>query len=143
MRTLKVSSIFLKLLCTTAFCFSHSAYAFYVEAVNNETKQVCKVNNQYPVPNETATYVGNCEDGYITGQAKISWLVNGRLNQTSEGEFKQGKMHGNCSMQVVNRNIGYTGQCENDLAHGMGVRQESNEIRLEGRFENGKYIGIK
>jgi hypothetical protein len=50
----------------------------------------CYAVNPFPVAGETATWSGECKNGRISGYGKLTWYLNGKLNEESSGIYENG-----------------------------------------------------
>ena len=50
----------------------------------------CKVANVFPQEDESINWTGACEQGLATGEGKLTWLINGIVTDTYEGQLVKG-----------------------------------------------------
>jgi len=124
----------LLILATQSLLISNS---FADETYTASSNNACKLHNQFPLPNETLDYFGECKDGYANGKAKVNWLKDGKLHQVSEGNFVHGKLEGECKIQVIGSKQNFSGTCANDLPI-KGQYVDAEGIIFNGEFKNGK-----
>ena len=69
--------------------FAFSLFQNWITTSNNN----CNVHNPSPVPNDTATatWSGECKDGYVHGYGMLQWYKNGKKIGINIGEFNQGE----------------------------------------------------
>ena len=105
----------------------------------------CKAYNPNPVPNETATWSGECKDGYVHGQGTLQWYINGKPNETYVGSFSQGKIHGK-GIYTWAGGSKYDGEFKDNIRHGLGkltLVKGSNAIASygnDGEWQGDTYI---
>ena len=100
----------------------------------------CKAYNSNPVPNETATWSGECKDGYVHGQGTLQWYINGKPNETYVGSFSQGKIHGK-GIYTWAGGSKYDGEFKDNIRHGKGVQTWANGNKYDGEYKDGKFHG--
>jgi len=122
----------------------------------------CKVWDEKPTPNETATWSGACLDGYASGEGVLQWIVNGKLGSRQEGRFAGGKPNGKGTHYLQGMVVEgdfvdgavlghvvmtwpdgsrYDGDIVAGGRTGRGILTRANGDRYEGDFVNGKWSG--
>ena len=125
----------------------------------------CKVHNRRPVPGETVTWSGSCQQGFADGPGVVQWLApdgtpgsrleanfvhgiaqgRGKLAAASgtvyQGEFLDGVPHGQGEMQWPNGDR-YVGDWSHGLRTGSGVLTRVGGDRYEGHFDDGRWTGV-
>ncbi|CCE02197.1 hypothetical protein [Bradyrhizobium sp. STM 3809] len=98
----------------------------------------CKVWNPHPLPDETASWSGNCVNGLADGTGTLRWLRGGRIFEKDDGGWKAGRQEGRGTQDW------YTGRYEGTLAsgepEGYGILT-LQAARYEGQFRKGKPYG--
>lgn len=122
----------LKYLLTLTVFATQVINAEWMIATNNQ----CKIDNPYPQPNETATWSGDCVDGYAHGKGKIIWYENGKKSGDYTGDMVQGKAHGTGVATFFNGEK-YEGDWKNSQMTGKGIYTDTNNRKYEGEFLNG------
>ena len=114
---------------------SHTALANnWITTSNNN----CKVYNGNS--NETATWSGECKDGYVHGQGTLQWYKNEKPNEIYVGSFSQGKMHGK-GIYTGADGRKYDGEFKDDKLHGKGILTWANGNKYDGEFKDSKMHG--
>ena len=101
----------------------------------------CKAYNSNPVPNETATWSGECKDGYVHGQGTLQWYINGKPNETYVGSFSQGKIHGK-GIYTWAGGSKYDGEFKDNIRHGKGIYTWASGTKYDGEYKDGKRHGL-
>jgi len=102
----------------------------------------CRVWNSYPQPDETIRWDGPCVNGFAHGRGMLRWFSAGRLTETGDGEFRNGKMNG--YVVVMNTNgLRFEGNFVEQRPHGQGtLRTPSGEVYsgqwTYGCFDDGR-----
>jgi hypothetical protein len=97
----------------------------------------CQVWNPNPQLEEMVSWSGSCLNGRAEGHGIAQWFKEGRLNETDEGDWREGR-------QVKGTQSWATGRYEGDLVdgepsgHGILTVQK---LRYEGAFRNGRPNG--
>jgi len=85
----------------------------------------CKVWNVTPLPQETVTWSGQCQNGYGSGQGELVWLQAGRPFLRMEGTLQEGRLAGR--VRITGEEGGryaavqYEGGNRDGLPHGNGT----------------------
>ncbi len=119
------------ILCTGCIFFTHIAFAQMFTIASNQN---CKIHNQFPMANETVSYDGKCNNGYADGLSNVTWSINGKIHQTIKGQYKQGKLEGECSIVVIDSKMSFNGVCKNDMP------STGTYIDKEGKVFTGELI---
>lgn len=135
---LKLNKILVGLALVMGMGVSHTALANnWITTSNNN----CKAHNPNPQPNETATWSGECKDGYVHGQGTLQWYKNGKPNGTYVGGYSEGRMHGK-GVYAWKDGSKYDGEWKDDKRHGLGkltLVKGNNGIASYGN--NGEWQG--
>ena len=92
-------------------------------------------------PGETATWSGACKDGKATGYGRT--VLQGSYGQAVyEGEYREGKMHGNGTFIWSKGSRRYKGEFREGMRHGTGSYWVGNKLRYQGQWRNGKWNGF-
>ena len=114
---------------------SHTALANnWITTSNNN----CKVYNGNA--NETATWSGECKDGYVHGQGTLQWYKNEKPNEIYVGSFSQGKIHGK-GIYTGADGRKYDGEFKDDKLHGKGILTWADGDKYDGEWKDGKRLG--
>lgn len=117
---------------------SHTALANnWITTSNNN----CKAHNLNPQPNETATWSGECKDGYVHGQGTLQWYINGKPNDIYVGSYSQGKMHGKGIYTGASR-YKYDGEYKDNKQHGKGIYTWANGSKYDGEYKDNNLHGL-
>ena len=73
----------------------------------------CKVANVFPQEDESINWTGACEQGLATGEGKLTWLINGIVTDTYEGQLVKGWAEG--EGKLTRKDGVYTGEWKNSL----------------------------
>jgi hypothetical protein len=122
------------ILCVLCLSFTQVSFA---EMFTTASNQNCKIHNQFPIPNETVTYEGECSNSYAEGKSSVAWAVNGKIHQIINGQYKQGKLEGECSIVVSDSKMRFDGQCKNDMPV-FGTYIDKEGKIYTGNLVNGK-----
>ena len=118
---------------------SHTALADdWITTSNNNCKVYSYVPKAYS-PN-TATWFGECKDGYVHGQGTLQWYKNGEPKGIYVGSFSQGKFHGKGIYTWPNGSK-YDGEYKDDKKHGKGIFTWSNGDKYDGEYKDDKFHG--
>lgn len=113
---LKLNKILVGLALVMGMGISHTALANTWTTTSNNN---CKTYNINPQPNETATWSGECKDGYVHGQGTLQWYENGKPTDTYVGSYSQGKQHGK-GVYTWADGSKYDGEYKDGIRHGLG-----------------------
>ena len=117
---------------------SHTALANNWTTTSNND---CKVYNDNPQPNETATWSGECKDGYVHGQGTLQWYKNGKPNESYVGSYSQGKRHGK-GIYTWASGGKYDGEYKDGKMHGKGIYTWANGSKYDGEQKDNKRHGL-
>ncbi len=109
----------------------------YTTTSNNH----CKVLNQNPQPNETATWNGDCVNGFANGKGTLQWYENGEKTDVFMGNFRQGERHGKGKVTSTNGES-YEGDWLNGQKHGKGKYIWANGSSYIGDYQEGERSGF-
>lgn len=113
---LKLNKILVGFALVMGMGVSHTALANnWITTSNNN----CKAHNSNPQPNETATWSGECKDGYVHGQGTLQWYENGKPTGIYVGSYSQGKVHGKGVYTWADGGK-YDGEWKDSKRHGLG-----------------------
>ena len=84
----------------------------------------CKVANVFPQEDESINWTGACEQGLATGEGKLTWLINGIVTDTYEGQLVKGWAEG--EGKLTRKDGVYTGEWKNSLQNGKGRYQHED-----------------
>lgn len=103
----------------------------------------CSVWDDNPLPNETVSWTGSCQDGLAHGTGIKIWrfMEDGvRKTQRYEGDMRFGKVHGRGVFVWANGEL-YDGEWKDDKFHGRGALVYANGDIYKGDFRDGKANG--
>src|SRR5438445_12536098 len=124
------ASLFLAFLCGHSALYAQSATEWIADSKG------CKAWNPNPKPNESITWSGTCNSGFVSGDGTLTWLLDGKPNGTNTGTFQDGKQTGSGASASPNGER-YEGEYQNGRRHGIGVLNLANGQRYEGQFAEG------
>ncbi len=104
------------------------------------TDSHCKVLNQNPQPNETATWNGNCINGFASGKGTLQWYENGKKTDVVIANFHNGKKTGKGKYIYANGDI-YEGDYLNGKKQIKGKYTWLNGSFYIGRYKDSKANG--
>ncbi len=105
----------------------------------SDPKTNCQVWDPNPQLDESVDWSGACSNGHADGLGTVQWLKDGKLIETDQGEWHDGKQAGK---GVQNWPIGrYDGELADGLPNGQGVLT-FQKFRYEGQFRDGKPNGV-
>ena len=96
----------------------------------------CRVFNSYPHQGETVVWTGACVNGYAEGIGKLTWYENGKLSETNEGSFRNGKIDGVATIDSAVDH--YEGEFRGGVRNGHGVSISADGERYDGEWKDGK-----
>ena len=117
---------------------SHTALANNWDTTSNNN---CQVYNNNPRHNETATWSGECKDGYVHGQGTLQWYKNGKPNESYVGSYSQGKRHGK-GIYTGEDGDKYDGEWKDNKLHGKGIYTWASGDKYDGEYKDGKKHGL-
>lgn len=135
---LKLNKILVGLAFVMGMGVSHTALANNWTTTSNND---CKVYNDNPQPNETATWSGECKDGYVHGQGTLQWYKNGKPNESYVGSYSQGKRHGK-GIYTWASGGKYDGEYKDGKMHGKGIYTWANGSKYDGEQKDNKRHGL-
>ncbi|HXQ67455.1 MAG TPA: hypothetical protein VN980_12845, partial [Alphaproteobacteria bacterium] len=91
----------------------------------------CRVWNADPVPGQSISWSGPCNDGLADGKGVLQWSENGRPSDRYEGEFVKGHANGHAVFTWENGDR-FEGEFKNDHRNGHGVVRFVSGDRFEG-----------
>lgn len=139
MFTFKLSKVVAAVSLAVGLGLSNQAMAGEIITSNNN----CKANYSYPYPNETATWSGECKNGWVHGQGIFQWYRDGKPLHKYVGEYKDGKMHGQ-GIFTWSDGSKYIGSWYDDKHNGLGkliLVKNSNAIKSWQNDGKGKWVG--
>ena len=83
-------------------------------------------------------YTGEFNDGMFDGHGRYKF--EGGIY---EGEWKDGKYHGNGTLTYAASGAKYTGEFRNSVAHGFGIEVTVDGGKRQGLWEHGQPVGSK
>jgi hypothetical protein len=101
----------------------------------------CQVWNDSPVPSESITWSGGCNNRLAQGAGVLQWFENGKPASRYEGEFREGKLNGR-GTYVYADGARYEGSFQDDRRSGQGMFRYADGFRYEGAWSNGLPNGI-
>ena len=99
----------------------------------------CKVANVFPQEDESISWTGACEQGLANGEGKLTWLINGIVTDTYEGQLVKGWAEG--EGKLTRKDGVYTGEWKNSLQNGKGRYQHEDGTWYQGGWKDGKPHG--
>ncbi len=99
----------------------------------------CKVTNVFPQEDESISWTGACEQGLANGEGKLTWLINGVVTDTYEGQLVKGWAEG--EGKLTRKDGVYTGEWKNSLQNGKGRYQHEDGTWYQGGWKDGKPHG--
>lgn len=110
-----------------------------------DTKKGCKYWNPDPWQGLTASWQGECADGYADGRGVLTYYMDGGLNSKFEGEMKKGKSEGSGEFYWYDKCSdcmqSYVGDFKNGARHGKGLLTWHDGVTYEGDFVDGERHG--
>src|SRR6185437_12637990 len=100
----------------------------------------CKVWEPEPLPNETISWNGTCENGMADGSGTLQWYVNGKLVNKYEGSYRNGQENGHGVKTYANGDR-FEGEWLDGKASGHGVKMWANGDRYDGEYLGGTQAG--
>ena len=71
------------------------------------------------MPDNSFTWTGACRNGRLAGKGIRDWIVGGRLDQSHDGEFDDGKRNGAGTTRLTDGTV-MSGEFANDKLNGFG-----------------------
>jgi hypothetical protein len=105
-----------------------------------DSKTNYKAWNDYPQPNETISWSGECVDGYASGSGTIIWYENGKETDQYKGEMRKGKCTGKGTYIWANGDK-YEGDYVDGKFNGKGTHTGASGGKYQGDFVNNKPSG--
>ncbi|USG63187.1 hypothetical protein NBZ79_09385 [Sneathiella marina] len=119
------------------FCASAQAQTGKWEPLENIPD--CRVWNEAPEPNDSATWSGVCRDGYAEGEGELVWYVPKEVAHEKHiyvGSMRRGKLDGR-GIYTWPDGSRYDGMWKNDNWHGMGATFDANGNKVyEGNWSD-------
>lgn len=100
----------------------------------------CKAYNPMPSPNETATWSGGCVNGYVHGEGRLQWYLDGREGGSYIGNYHQGKMEGQ-GVFIWKDDVKYIGEFKNNQRDGYGIHTWADGENYAGYWKVNKKHG--
>jgi hypothetical protein len=94
----------------------------------------CRVWNSVPQPDETIRWDGPCVNGLAHGRGMLRWFQAGRVTETGEGEFRNGKMHGYVVLMNNTNGLRFEGNFADQKPHGQGTLRLPNGEVYSGQW---------
>lgn len=108
------------------------------------TIEGCQIWNEFPQPNASISWKGDCIEGKASGKGTSMWFYDNADGQLVidqyVGEMKAGKNHGSGSYHMSS-GARYEGQWQDNRLHGHGTFQFANGDRYVGQWEAGNRQG--
>ncbi|MBV9533222.1 MAG: hypothetical protein JO283_19685 [Bradyrhizobium sp.] len=104
----------------------------------SDPKSGCKVWDPHPFAGETASWSGNCIEGFAQGPGSVLWSRDGKPFEKDEGSWDRGRQSGRGSQDWGSGR--YQGEFVGGEPSGQGV-MSLQTARYEGEFRNGKPSG--
>ena len=104
-----------------------------------DSRSGCRVWNPDPGKNETITWSGDCKGGLAQGKGSLQWFHDGRLIESDEGTWRDGKRTGHEIMTWGNGNR-FEGEYRDGLPDGHGVLTRP-DFSYDGEWRDGKKTG--
>lgn len=101
----------------------------------------CRLWNPHPLPKESVTWSGACNDGYAEGQGVVQWEQGGKLGTRIEATYARGKSGGTGSF-VSASGVRFEGNFVDGMPLGKGVMSWPNGDRYVGDWVDGKRTGV-
>jgi len=100
----------------------------------------CKIWDDVPQPLESIKYEGFCAKKIAQGQGKVTFFINGLVNQIWDANWKDGKAEGKLTITYPDGEK-YYGELLNGKRNGQGLLIYQNGSKYEGDFKNGIISG--
>jgi hypothetical protein len=126
-----------KMLSTIAMMIFFTSSSFAGDWISD--KNGCKAWNPYPVANESITWSGKCENGYIEGKGVLQFYVDEKKASAMDGSFSSGKKHG-FAIATYSDGGRFEGNFVDDIKSGKGTLA-SKDFKYEGMYSNNKSHG--
>jgi hypothetical protein len=117
------------------FSFAQTTHETWI----SDPKTGCRFHNLNPLPNESITFEGRCTGQ--TANGKLTWWLNGEINEIAEGQWINGKQAGPGSYRFVKSGNSFEGQFIDGRRSGKGVFKWANGNTYEGMFLDGQRTG--
>lgn len=101
----------------------------------------CKVYNPNPLPNETITWSGSCQDGYASGNGVLQWFSNGKSGNTYNGMMLNGKYNGKGISNYPDGSK-YEGDWKDSKKDGNGVIIQANGTKEDVYYKDGQKLDV-
>lgn len=128
------------LLATISLCMNSAAFAWDMIA---DPATGCKVENNHPMPKQSISWSGKCENGMANGVGTLQWLGAGKLIKLYEGSMKDGiaSGYGTLTWSFNNGPI-YKGEFKDGvLFSGVSMLPHSNGHVSQSEWKEGKQVG--
>jgi hypothetical protein len=99
----------------------------------------CVFFNPNPQPDETIKFEGQCNK--VSAKGKLSWYLNGELNEVAEGQWTNGKQTGRGTFRFIKAGNSYEGSFLDGKRNGKGIFRWASGTVYEGDFLDGKRTG--
>lgn len=96
----------------------------------------CKVWNNFPRDNDQVRWSGQCQAGLAEGQGTLEWSEYGRVYETIEGTFKEGKIDGRAVTKIVGGRTTFQGTFRANRPNGSGVLTRGGK-KYSGEWNDG------
>ncbi|WP_374358310.1 hypothetical protein [Chitinimonas sp.] len=101
----------------------------------------CKLWNDEPQANESVQWSGACVAGKASGPGRAEWLLNGKVAEWYEGDYRAGKMDGKGTLQYKDGNR-YQGDMRKNRMYGEGSFTFADGVRYTGTIANDAWTGF-
>jgi len=96
----------------------------------------CRVWNPFPEPDETIKWEGPCVNGFAHGRGTLRWYSAGKLLETDQGEFKDGRLNGFAVLTFTSGRK-FEGNFVDQKPQGQGTLSEANGEVYSGLWSQG------
>jgi len=100
----------------------------------SDPKSGCKVWDPHPLVGETASWSGDCVQGFAQGPGNVLWSRDGKAFEKDEGSWDQGRQSGRGSQNWGSGR--YEGEFRNGKPNGEGTATNLHGV-YEGRWKDG------
>ena len=100
----------------------------------------CQIRNPLPLPDESVSWSGGCNNGKASGLGILRWYAEGKLFLTLTGVMEAGQCRRNCTVSTQSGSS-YVGDLRDNRPHGSGTLRSADGSRYTGGWAGGKKHG--
>jgi hypothetical protein len=86
----------------------------------SDSRTGCRIWNAEPVPNQSVSWSGGCQNRLAQGRGVLQWFRNGRPHDRYDGELVAGKYDGQGKYVWADSGFHYEGEWRDGRANGTG-----------------------